>query len=216
MIIDIAGYIGAVRREVSTHERDGKRARTVTASRSYDTTPEDLWDALSNPERIPRWFLPVSGDLRPGGRYQLEGNAGGAITGCEPPRRLAVTWEFGGNTSWVEVRLTPEGEGRTRLELAHEMYEDEHWAQYGAGATGIGWEMALLGLGEHLASEEAVDPQDAMAWMGSPEGHEFIQRSGDGWSAAAVADGATEAEARAAAARTHAFYTGAPEPAAEG
>ena len=44
-----------------------------------------MWDACTDPERIGRWFLPVSGDLRLGGRYQLEGNAGGEILRCEPP-----------------------------------------------------------------------------------------------------------------------------------
>ena len=34
-----------------------------------DAAIDDVWDACTNPERIPRWFLPVSGDLRLGGRY---------------------------------------------------------------------------------------------------------------------------------------------------
>ena len=53
--------------------------------------------------------MPVSGDLRLGGRFQLQGNAGGGITRCAPPRHLAVTWEFGGQVSWVDVRLFEEG-----------------------------------------------------------------------------------------------------------
>ena len=84
-------------------ERDGRPARAVTLSRGYATSVEDLWDAVTNPERIPRWFLPVSGELEPGGRYQLEGNAGGLITACEPRSHLALTWEFGEDLSWVEV-----------------------------------------------------------------------------------------------------------------
>ena len=58
----------------------------VVASRSYDTDIDDLWEAITNAERIPRWFLPITGELRLGGRYQLQGNAGGTITACEPPR----------------------------------------------------------------------------------------------------------------------------------
>ncbi|HEX7241774.1 MAG TPA: SRPBCC domain-containing protein, partial [Longimicrobiaceae bacterium] len=103
--IDIARQVGAVTRVVENRERDGRPARVIIATRTYDTTVDDLWDALTTPERIPRWFLPVSGDLRLGGRYQFEGNAGGEITGCVPPRHLAVTWEYGGDVSWVEVRL---------------------------------------------------------------------------------------------------------------
>ena len=44
--------------------------------RTYETTIVDLWDAITSAERIPRRFLPISGDLRLGGRYQLEGHAG--------------------------------------------------------------------------------------------------------------------------------------------
>ena len=119
----------------------------------YDTPPEDLWDACTNPERIARWFLPVSGDLRPGGRYEFEGNASGTIERCEPPHSLAATWEYGGQTSWVELRLMPEAEGRTRFALEHIAHvDDEIWAQFGPGAVGIGWDLALIGLTLHLAS----------------------------------------------------------------
>ena len=83
MNFDVEGHLGAVERSVWSLERDGQPARAVTLSRSYSTAVEDLWDAVTNSERIPRWFLPVSGELEPGGRYQLEGNAGGVITACE-------------------------------------------------------------------------------------------------------------------------------------
>jgi uncharacterized protein YndB with AHSA1/START domain len=56
----------------------------------------------TNPERIPRWFLPVSGELKEGGRYQLEGNAGGTITRCDPPHGFDATWEMGSDMSWIE------------------------------------------------------------------------------------------------------------------
>ncbi|WGS17128.1 SRPBCC domain-containing protein [Bradyrhizobium sp. ISRA463] len=111
MKIDPIAYAGAVVREVAVRERDGKPARAVIATRSYDTDTADLWDALTNPERIPRWFLPILGDLRLGGRYKFEGQAGGEITACEPPRRLAVTWEAMGTVSWVTVTLADDHSG---------------------------------------------------------------------------------------------------------
>src|SRR5215831_2232401 len=77
MNIDVANQIGAVTREVRSRQHNGRPARVVVASRTYNTTIEDVWDAITNAERIPRWFLPVSGDLRLGGRYQLEGWWGG-------------------------------------------------------------------------------------------------------------------------------------------
>jgi uncharacterized protein YndB with AHSA1/START domain len=78
-----------------------------------------VWDACTNPERIPRWFLPISGELRVGGRYQLEGTAGGTIERCDPPRSFAATWEYGGDVTWIELQLSPEPDGRTRLQLEH-------------------------------------------------------------------------------------------------
>src|SRR3984893_19112152 len=105
MKMDVARQIGAVVREVGSREHEGRPARVVVATRTYDSDVEDVWDALTNAERIPRWFLPVTGDLRLGGRYQFKGNAGGEITRCEPPRLLAVTWEFGGSVSWLTVQL---------------------------------------------------------------------------------------------------------------
>ncbi len=83
MNIDAEEHLAAVQRSVSILERDGQPAGAVSLSRSFDTTLEGLWEAITGPERIPRWFLPVSGDLKLGGHYQLEGNAGGTIIACE-------------------------------------------------------------------------------------------------------------------------------------
>ena len=118
MKIDIGRHIGAVSRRLENREHDGRMARVALACRTYDTTIDDLWDAITSGKRIARWFLPISGDLRLGGRYQLTGNAGGTITRCDAARLLAVTWEYGGETSWVTVTLVADSAG-TRLDLEH-------------------------------------------------------------------------------------------------
>lgn len=208
---DVVRLLGAVTRELTTVEKDGAPARKVVATRPYETDIDDLWDALTNPERLPRWFLPVSGDLEVGGRYQLEGNAGGEITACEPPRHLAITWEWAENVSWVEVTLTAESDDRTllRLEhLAHVPEDDDFWDRYGPGAVGVGWDQALFGLEQHFATGETVSPESAMEWLASGEGREFIRVSSEAWGEAAIAAGEAPAQARAAAERTRAFYTG--------
>lgn len=208
MDIDVAATIGALDRRVETRDRDGQPVQVVLASRRYDTSVEDLWDALTDPERLPRWFLPISGDLRLGGRYQLEGNAGGEITGCEPPTWLAVTWEMGEDVSWVEVFLS-EAEGGARLRLEHSANVSPAFAaQYGPGATGVGWEMALMGLGLHLATGQDNDAAAYHAWTVSAQGKDFSRGSSAGWCEAAIANGEDGATARAAAERTRAFYTG--------
>ena len=210
MTFDVAGYLGTLDRSVSSLERDGKPARAVTLSRRYETTIEDLWDALTSPERLPRWFLPVSGDLRQGGRYQLEGNAGGVITACAAPTTLDLTWEFGGDTSWVEARLTPENPERTRLTLTHIAHPGEHWERYGPGAAGVGWELGLMGLALHLADPSGRFDEEGFAT--SPEGRAFIAGSGEAWGEADIAGGAEPSTARAAAQHTIAFYTGSEQP----
>lgn len=211
MRIDPATTIGAVIREVVSREHEGRPARLVIATRTYDTDMDDLWDALTSAERIPRWFLPVTGELRLGGRYQLEGNAGGTVTRCEPPSLLSVTWEFGGMVSWVTVTLQADGADRTRLTLEHlALVEGDHWDRFGPGAVGVGWDLALEGLKQHLTSGAAVDRAAAMAWLASEEGKSFMRISSEAWGKASIAAGTEEAAARAAAARTTAFYTGEP------
>src|SRR4051812_25995035 len=84
----LANAIGAEFRQVVERKHEGGPARVVIAERTYHTTPDDLWDALTSAERIPRWFLPIEGDLKLGGRYQVKGNAGGSITRCDPPEAL--------------------------------------------------------------------------------------------------------------------------------
>ena len=216
MKIDIIAYIGAVTRKVGSREHDGRPARVVLAGRTYDTTIEAVWDAITSAERIPRWFLPITGELRLGGRYQLQGNAGGEITRCEPPRHLAVTWEYGGEVSWVTVELAEDAKGGTRLELEHVAHvDDERWNQFGPGAVGVGWDLTLMGLGLHLATGAAADPQAALAWMASPEGKDFMRRSSEDWCRASVASGTDAAAATAAAGRTSAAYTGSEPPKAD-
>ena len=67
-MIDVSGEISAVRREVSGRVLEAGEARVVTVSRSYPAELADVWDACTSPERISRWFLPVSGERKEGGR----------------------------------------------------------------------------------------------------------------------------------------------------
>lgn len=204
---------GAEFRRVENREYLGKPAFVVIATRTYDTTVEDLWDAITTPGRLARWFAPVEGDLKLGGRYQLKGNASGTITRCDRPEAFDLTWEFGGGMSWVTVRLAPDGE-RARLTLEHIAHKDgigeEHLKQFGPGAAGIGWDLGFYGLERHLIAPEAsVDHAAFEAWSQSAEGKAFMRASGEAWGAAHVASGEDPAEARAKAERTIAFYTGA-------
>lgn len=211
MQIDIAQRIGAVQREVRTVDDPDGEQRAVVLRRTYDTDPADLWDALTDPERIPRWFSPVTGDLQLGGRFQIEGNAAGEVLTCDAPEHFAITWEFGGEVSWVDVRLTPDGDG-TRFELQHRAtVGGEHWELFGPGAVGIGWDLSVLGLGLHLETGQPVDPAEVEAWSTSDEGKAFITASGTAWGEADAAGGEPEDVARTRAQATIDAYTGAGE-----
>lgn len=201
--------VGAIERRVVPTEVDGRPARVVIAVRTYrGAGVDDVWDALTNPERLPRWFLPITGDLRVGGRYQLAGNAGGEVRTCVPPRLLEVTWEAMGATSWLAVELIEVAEG-TRLELRHTQHSDhDFWRQYGPGAVGVGWDLSLVGLDLHLAGATSIDPAEFEAWTVTEPGKAFVTGSSDGWAAADIAGGADPDAARAAGRATGAFYRG--------
>jgi uncharacterized protein YndB with AHSA1/START domain len=195
-MIDIANQLNAIHRNVERQPAgDGAGEHvSVLLRRSYDAPAEDVWDALTDPDRMKRWFLPISGDLRVGGSFQLEGNAGGEILACEPPRLLRVT--FGAPNSIVELRLTPQGDGDTALELEHTVPIE--LAQSGAGAlyVGPGWDGALLGLGLFLRGEAVGDP---VAAANSPEARAFSKQSVHAWAAVVEDSGTATAEQLAAA-----------------
>jgi uncharacterized protein YndB with AHSA1/START domain len=195
--------LGAESREVGQGDHEGRPARVVVASRTYETDPDDLWDALTSHERIPLWFLPVSGDLDVGGRYQLEGNAGGTVTRCVPPWAFEVTWEFGGDASLVSVGLQGRADG-TRLTLEHILpvaEDDAQWTRYGPGAVGVGWDLALMALGLYL-QPGSVDRADVAAWTGSEAGKAFMRDSAVSWGEAHIAGGVDPETARGMAKRT--------------
>lgn len=210
-MIDVIQQIESVRRDVGNGRLPAGEAHIVRLSRTYRAPIGEVWDALTDPDRIGRWFLPISGDYRLGGHYQFEGNAGGQILACERPNRLRVTWVFGppdAPASEVEVRLAAEGEDATRLELEHTaIVPAEMWDQFGPGAVGIGWEGGLLGLALHLTGGTIDDP---MAWQVSGEGRDFNTRSSVAWGEVSRAAGADAETVARNVANTTAFYTGLP------
>ena len=208
----MTNVFGAEWRKVENREHLGRPAVVAMLRRSYDTSVEDLWNAVTTPERLARWFAPVEGDLEAGGRYQIKGNAGGTITRCDPPEAFDLTWEIMGGTSWVNVRLARNGD-RALLTLEHIAHKDgigeEHLEKYGPGAVGIGWDLGFYGLERHLRAPYAPLDHAAMeAWFASAEGKAVLRRSGEAWAEAHAASGENADEARAKAERTIAFYTG--------
>lgn len=207
-MIDVVREIEATQRDVRRGAIAGSDGWTIQLQRTLDAPIDDVWDAFTSPERIGRWFLPISGEYRLGGHYQFEGNAGGEIVECDRPNRLKVTWVYGdpggAPPSEVVVSLTAEGDERTLLRFEHTaVVPEEFWGQYGPGAVGAGWDGGLLGLTLHLAGGSVEDP---VAWQVSEEGREFYTRSAAAWGAASAAAGEDPEAVARQVANTTEFY----------
>jgi uncharacterized protein YndB with AHSA1/START domain len=184
-MIDIMREIDAIRRSV----RRDEESVSVAIDRTYPTSVEDVWEAITTPERIARWFAPISGDLREGGEFQVEGNANGQILKCDKPNLLRMT--YGAPNSIVEIRLVPDGDSTT-LEVEHTVPLEI--ARNGSGAmwVGPGWDGGFLALGQYLRGEA---PEDPVAAEGSVERQQFNAKSVHAWAEAARLSGtATEEE----------------------
>lgn len=181
-----------VHREVRRRRIAAGDARTALIRRRYDAPIEDVWDACTSPERLRRWLSPVSGDLREGGSFQMEGNAGGEILRCERPRLLTITWVYGDRQAdEVELRLSPDGTDGTVLELEHATVE-QHAPMLVEGrpvdavlGVGIGWEMPLTySLELHLGGR-VPDPASGPT---AAEQEAIFMRLAQVWSALVEAD----------------------------
>ena len=189
--IDVAGQLAAIHRDVQLRaagtEAAGDEVVAVLLRREYTADAADVWEALTDPARLRRWFLPVTGDLRPGGAFQTEGNAGGEILTCDAPRLLRVTW--GDAASIVALRLTAVAGDRTAVELEHSV--PLAFAGSGAGAlyVGPGWDQTLIALELQLTGHP--DPRGVEA---GPQGPELGRGSTAAWVAAVRASGTATAE----------------------
>jgi uncharacterized protein YndB with AHSA1/START domain len=199
---DLLAEIAETAREVARRGGGDDGLVAVTVRREYPAAADDVWEAVTDPARLARWFAPVTGDLREGGTFAVEGNADGEIRECSPPSTLVLTW--GGPGSVVTVRLTAAG-GATVLELEHTV--PVAFAGSGAGAlfVGPGWDVALLGLGLHLRGEDVGDP---VAWEGSEEVRRANAASIDAWVTTVAASGtATPEEVAGGEAAARAQFT---------
>ena len=210
--MDVAAQVNAVRRSIEDATRNGKPAKVILLERDLPAGVDRTWAAITDPEQLPQWFLRVRGEERrdyalyEGGRYELAGNASGVILTCDAPSRLLLTWEFGGDTSWVEVHVTPDEENPDGciLTLAQTAsIDEESWTRFGPGTVGVGWDLALLALSRYLTGRELAD-----TWSGSEIGHSFIEAASLAWGKASVIAGTPVDDAAQAVQNTSDAYTG--------
>ncbi len=203
-----SSQLDAVDRSLTVGPSGSMVAAELTISEDFDTDVADLWDAVTTGERIARWFAPVHGDLRVGGSYQVEGNAGGVIESCDPPHQYTATWVMGEGRSRITVTVAELGPGRSRFTLAHSAeVEQAFWDMYGPGAVGVGWDLGVLGLALHITTGEDR-PADETAWVATEPARRFITGSGRRWADAAIGAGMATEAARSAEQNTNAFYLG--------
>jgi uncharacterized protein YndB with AHSA1/START domain len=122
----------------------------------FDTDADDLWSALTDPQRLARWIARVEGELRLGGEFRATFTSGwegpGRVDVCEPPRRLLLTMSPGKDDQTViEAELTPDGE-QTRLVVEERGLPLDAAAGYGAG-----WQAHIEDLAAYLAGETPAD-----------------------------------------------------------
>jgi uncharacterized protein YndB with AHSA1/START domain len=153
-------------------------ARVAVFTRSYETTIDDLWDACTDPERLKRWYAPVTGDFRVGGSFEQVNMGSGTILACEAPTLLKLS--LGGGADEIEVRLSPGAdEGTTTLELQHATTLDSHnigGQMYDAiFCMGGGYYPRLYALDLYLRGE-LPDDYDSAAFHLIPELRPVIER----------------------------------------
>jgi uncharacterized protein YndB with AHSA1/START domain len=132
----------------------------------YDTDIDNLWSALTDPDRLARWYGQVEGDLRPGGQFRahLEGWDGtGRVEACEPGRRLLVRTNADEPYDVVvEATLTSGGDQAILVIEACGMPLDL------IAAYGVGWQIHAENLAAYLAGRERGDTEARWSELTSP------------------------------------------------
>ncbi len=128
--------------------------RAVHLDRVYDTDITDLWSALTDRDRLARWFARVDGELALGAAFRIlfdeEQTTDGTVLACREPDHLRISWTSDGESeSYVRVDLSTVEEG-TRLRLDHTRLPLSGAAGYAAG-----WHTYLDQLAADLRGDEA-------------------------------------------------------------
>ncbi len=201
-IFDRAGFIN---RKVEKGEREGQQTYVMISESIYNTDVNDLWDAITNKERLPHWFGQVDGDLRLDGCFQIKNNASGTITQCEYLKGFELTWEYASDVSWVKAKLSIIQPDKTQLYVEHQSSaKGKHFEVYGPGAVGVGWDLWITFLNHHIITAGSVDETA----LPTPEGKNFISNSAQSWGEATAKAGYDREWAFSSAKSTEKFYLG--------
>jgi uncharacterized protein YndB with AHSA1/START domain len=136
------------------HYVDGRG--TVRMEDVYDTTIDDLWSAIVEPDRLARWLAEVSGEPQVGGELRMSFTSGWIGTGrvdvCEAPHHLRIELDPEADQPMaIEAWLTAEG-GKTRLVI-----EDSGFTREDLPGHGAGWQAHVEDLRTYLSGQVPGD-----------------------------------------------------------
>jgi uncharacterized protein YndB with AHSA1/START domain len=124
----------------SLHSVDGEGV--VQMEDRLDTKIDDLWGALTDPDRLAHWYGEVEGEPSQGGEFRvrvaLSGERTGRVEACEPPQRLLLTMRDPDpqpgqpEQTVIEAQLIAEG-AQTRLVWEERGMPVNLLPAYGAG-----------------------------------------------------------------------------------
>ena len=125
------------------------KSQSATISFEFDLphSPAKVWRALTDPELLVRWLLPVVGfELTPGAAFTLQappqpgwdGKVGCKVIEVEAQAKLSYSWVVGELDTIVTFTLAPSARG-TRLSLVHSGFAPTQKQNFG-GAR-YGWRM---------------------------------------------------------------------------
>jgi uncharacterized protein YndB with AHSA1/START domain len=125
------------------------RSQTESISFEFDLhhAPQKVWRALTDPELLAEWLLPVVElELAPGSAFTFnappqpgwDGTVNCRFLEIEAQRKLSYAWVAGGMNTVVTFTLTPTASG-TRLSLVQSGFTPDQKKNFG-GAR-YGWRM---------------------------------------------------------------------------
>ena len=133
-------------------------------AREFHVTPERLWDALSKPDEIGAWLLPVSFDPKVGATYAFRSQP--AMTGTlgEYSPQQAIRFDGGEGAFW-RFSIEPLDGGGTRVRLSVEdRMTLESVEEFPGGVAEVwnpgvtsGWHEILDALENHLTNRQPPD-----------------------------------------------------------
>ncbi|RBY76609.1 ATPase [Blastococcus sp. TF02-09] len=149
------------RRGVVTRLDDGRQR--LEFRREWPDPIDDVWAALTEPDRMARWIGTYEGERGTGGTGTFtmtheEGEQEGSpttILECDPPRRLAVEWEQEGSENWrIDLDLATEGD-RTVLRFVQVFGADVDVVDFA-----LGWHWYLEKFGAEVTGTPAPEVWD--------------------------------------------------------